>query len=96
MSRVRLTSRNLLVRGLDLRSNVVAGAAANTNIAVPNIRRADHILSVIEHPGPGEAAGQAVVDRTPQTTIHADGAIRVSVATNASADRRLVVTWVKV
>lgn len=76
-----------------IKTNLVAGAAANTNIPIAGIAVEDTILSVIEFPGPGEAAGQVPVDRTAQTTITSAGNIQVSVATNTSADRRLVVRW---
>lgn len=77
----------------DLTTVVVAGAAANTNIAVAGISTRDQLVSVIELPGVGEAAGQVPVDRTAQTTITSAGNIQVSVATNTSADRRLIVTY---
>lgn len=73
---------------------VVAGAGANTNIAVAGIETEDTLLEVIELTGPGEAGGVASVnDRTAQATIFSSGNIRVSVATNTTADRRLIVRY---
>lgn len=85
------------VKGLNLfaalKSAVVAGALADTNIAVAGLALGDTLVSVVEHPGPGEAAGQVAVDRTAQASVFADGQLRVSVATNTTADRRLVVIF---
>lgn len=76
---------------------VVAGAGANTNITVTGIKTTDVVVSVVELAGPGEAAGvAAATDRTAQTTITATDTIQVSVATNTSADRRLLVQWFSV
>lgn len=77
-----------------VKTKVVAGAGANTDIAVAGIATEDTLLEVIEFTGPGEAGGQVSVnDRTAQATIQSAGNIRVSVATNTSADRRLVVRY---
>lgn len=77
-----------------IKTVVVAGAAANTDIAVAGIATEDTLLEVIELTGPGEAAGQAAANnRTAQATIQSAGNIRVSVATNTSADRRLLVRF---
>lgn len=73
---------------------VVAGAGANANIAVAGIATEDTLISVTEHAGPGEAGGTAAVfDRTAQASITSAGNIQVTVATNTSADRRLIVTY---
>ena len=73
---------------------VVPGANANTNIAVAGIKPGDVIVNCVELAGPGEAAGQAAAtDRTAQTSITSTGNIQVTVATNTSADRRLLVQW---
>ncbi len=77
-----------------LRQAVVVGAAAATDIPVAGLEAEDSLVSVIELAGPGEAAGTpAAVDRTADTTVPADGVIRVAVATNTTVDRRLVVTF---
>lgn len=77
-----------------IKTVVVAGAAANTNIAVAGIEQEDTLISVVELTGPGEAAGQAAGNnRTAQASITSSGNIQVSVATNTSADRRLVVQY---
>lgn len=82
---------------LNFGSAVVAGANANTNIAVAGLKTTDKIVSVTEYAGPGEAAGQpAATDRTAQASIPSNGNLRVSVATNTSADRRLHVQWISV
>jgi hypothetical protein len=77
----------------DLTTVVVAGANANTNIAVAGIKTTDQLVSVVELPGVGEAAGQVPVDRTAVTAITSAGNIQATVATNTSADRRLLVTY---
>lgn len=73
---------------------VVAGAGANTNIAVAGIKTSDVLVAVVELAGPGEAAGQAAAtDRTATSSITSDGNIQCTAATNTSADRRLLVQW---
>lgn len=76
-----------------LNFRVVAGANINTPIAVADIEVGDELVAVIEFPGPGEAAGQVITSRLAQTSIPTDGNIQVSVATNTSADRRLLVVF---
>lgn len=77
-----------------IKTAVVAGAAANTDIAVAGIATEDTIIAVTEHAAPEEAAGiAAAFDRTAQTTIPSNGNIRVSVATNTNAQRRLHVLY---
>jgi hypothetical protein len=64
---------------------VVAGAAANTNIAVTGIKRGDYVLSVIEVP-----ASAALVDRTSTVSITSDGNIQSTAATTGN---QLLVFW---
>lgn len=83
-------------RPLNFGSAIVAGAGANTNIAVAGLKKTDALISVVEFPAPEEVAGAVVVDRTAQATVFADGQLRVSVATNTNANRRLEVRWVSI
>jgi hypothetical protein len=76
-----------------MRVTVVAGAGANTNIAVAGIVMADTLLSVLRHIDSGAATTASVVDHTAQAAITSDGNIQVTVATNINAGDRLVVTW---
>ena len=68
-----------------LKQVVVAGAGANTNIAIAGIAVADKLVGVVEHPDNG-----AVVDRTSTTTITTAGNIQCSVSTTGN---KLVVTY---
>lgn len=86
-----------ILQNLLVKVNVVAGAAANTNIAITGIATADKLVSVIEYAAPEEAAGTvAVFDRTAQSSITSAGNFQVTVATNTNAQRRLVVTWLDI
>ncbi len=89
-------ARAILTRGLDIRSSVVAGAAANTNIPVTGIKRSDVLLTVLEFIGPAEAGGGAITDRTSVTSVTSDGNVQATVITNTSVDRRLLILWAKV
>jgi hypothetical protein len=75
---------------------VVAGAGANANIAISGLKRNDLILSVLEFAAADETGQAAVFDRTAQASIFSDGNLRVSVATNTNANRRLVVQYLSV
>lgn len=66
------------------RTEVLAGAAADTDIAVAGIALGDKIGSAIEW-----AAG-VPTDRTATTTVTSDGNIQCSVATTGD---QLVVEW---
>jgi hypothetical protein len=71
-------------RGVLPSVDLVAGAAANTNIAVAGIKRRDLLLSVIEN-----AAG-TLTDRTATTSITSDGNIQCTVDTTGD---QLLVYW---
>lgn len=76
-----------------LKTVVVAGANANTNIAIAGIVTSDTLQSVLRHVDPGAATTAAVVDHTAQASITSNGNIQVTVATNTNAGDRLVVTY---
>lgn len=81
---------NFSGRGLDYRQNVVAGAAANTNMTLTGIRPGkDIIVSVITI---STAAAGAFVDDTANTTIYAADVIR---STTNNTGRSLLVSWIK-
>ena len=65
---------------------VVAGAGANTNIAVAGIKRKDALVAAIEVP-----ASAALVDRTSATSITSDGNIQCTAATTGN---QLLVSYV--
>lgn len=76
-----------------LKTVVVAGAAADTNIAIAGIALTDTLLSVHRHIDSGATTTAAVVDHTAQASITSAGNIRVSVQTNVNAGDRLVVMY---
>lgn len=54
-----------------------AGAAPNTNIAIPEIKPNDVLISVLELQPPTAAAGNAIAgDRTADTSITSAGNVR--------------------
>jgi hypothetical protein len=65
--------------------SVGTGAAANTNIAVTDIKVGDYLLSVIEVPASG-----AMVDRTSTSSITSDGNIQCTAATTGN---QVLVFW---
>lgn len=69
-----------------LKQVIVAGAAADTNIAITGIKKnEDQLVSVIEVP-----ASAALVDRTATTSITSDGNIQCTAST---AGNQLIVTY---
>lgn len=72
----------------ELKSAVVVGAAANTDIAVAGIKTTDQLVLVTEH-----AAGAVPADRTPDTTITGAGVIR---STDDTTGNTLVVLYYSV
>ncbi len=81
MGRLKVSRAKLLGAGFDLRSAAVAGAAANTNIAVAGIKKSDELFAVLD---------ATFTDRTATTTIFSDGNIRCTADTSAT---RLFVIW---
>lgn len=73
-----------------LKAAVVAGAGANTNIAVAGIATADIIVASIEHDPDGTPI---LVDRTSTTSITSAGNVQCSVATTGS---QLVILYLDV
>jgi hypothetical protein len=69
----------------EVKSAVVAGAAANTNIPVAGIKTRDQLILVTEH-----AAGAVPVDRTADTSITSAGNIQ---STDITTGNTLVVLW---
>lgn len=87
---------NRMLRELQgLKFTVVAGAGANTDIAVAGLGADDTLKAVIEVVDPGSAATTPVlVDRTSTTVIQSAGNIRSTAATNSTgAGARLLVVW---
>lgn len=75
-------------RAPELKSAVVAGAAAGTNIAVTGIKTTDQLVLVTEH-----AAGANPVDRTGDTSITSAGNIQ---STDDTTGNTLVVLYYSV
>lgn len=72
----------------NIQIDIVAGAAADTDIAIANIKTTDQLKAVIE-----SAVSTAVLtDRFSTTTITSDGNIQCSVATDTDT---LIVIWRK-
>lgn len=69
------------------RQSLVAGAGANTNIAIAGIKTTDLLVSVIEVP-----ASTPLVDRSATTSITSDGNIQCTAATTGN---QLLVTWLQ-
>jgi hypothetical protein len=95
---------NTAIRELqDLRVDVLAGAAAGTNIALAAIETDDTIKAAILLKDPGAAATAAAVKLTPTPAgggvaapgIPVDGQVRFVEATNAAAGDRIVLLWHK-
>jgi CRP-like cAMP-binding protein len=75
-------------RGVEIKSALVAGAAANTNIAIAGIRKnGAELLMVIRLEGSGTYA--APVDLIGETAVTSDGNIQTS-ATATTGDHLLV------
>jgi hypothetical protein len=69
-----------------IKSALVTGAGANTNIAVTGIKKGDHLIIVLE-----SAVTSAILnDRTAQASITSDGNIQISVTT---ASDKILVFW---
>ena len=71
-----------------LKQVVVAGAGANTNIAIAGIKTTDVLIGVVEVP-----ANAALVDRKAATSITGAGNIQCTAST---AGNQLLVTYVSV
>lgn len=71
-----------------LKQVVVAGALANTNIAIAGISTADKLVGVVEVP-----ASAALVDRTAATSITSAGNIQCTASTSGN---QLIVTYIDV
>jgi hypothetical protein len=69
------------------RVSLVAGAAANTNIAIAGIKRSDLLLAVIELP-----ASAAATDRSSTASITSDGNIQSTAVTTGN---QLLVHWLQ-
>jgi hypothetical protein len=88
---VRKLAAQFLGRGVELKAAVAAGAAANTPISVPGIKRSDILVAVLEMQPPTATSGSAIVaDRAGQTTVD-DGSIRIATAT--TGNQLLVLYW---
>ena len=88
---LRKFAAQLLGRGVELKAAVAAGAAADTDIAVPGLGRRDVLVAVLELQPPTATSGNAIVaDRVGQTTVVADGTIRISAST---AGNQLLILW---
>lgn len=69
-----------------IKSALVTGAAADTNITVTGIKKGDHLIIVLE----SAATSALLTDRTATTTITAADTIQCSVDTSTD---KLVVFW---
>ena len=76
------------VDSLCIKVNVLAGAAANTNIAVPGITTDDTIIACLDFAT--AAAISTLTDRSATTTIYSNGNIRCSDTTTGNA---LLLIW---
>ena len=74
--------------GENLQFELVAGAAANTNIAITGIKTTDQLKAVFE----SAATSALFTDRTATTSITSDGNIQCTDATDSDL---LIVIWRK-
>jgi hypothetical protein len=82
---IRKLSARFGGRTPELKQALVAGAAANTNIAVSGIQTRDQLVGVFEIP-----ASAAATDRTAATSVTSAGNIQVTAST---AGNQLLVTY---
>lgn len=69
-----------------IKSALVTGAAADTDITVTGIKKGDHLIIVLE----SAASSALLTDRTATTTITADDTIQCSDDTSTD---KLVIFW---
>lgn len=87
---LRRLARNAAGRSPELCFSVVAGAGANTNIAISGIKAGrDQLVSVLEIP----ASTTTLVDRTAATSITSDGNIQ---CTSSTSGNGVLVVYYKV
>jgi hypothetical protein len=88
---LRKLAAQFLGRGVELKAAVAAGAAANTPISVPGIKRGDVLVAVLEMQPPTASSGSAIVaDRAGQTTV-GNGTIQIATAT--TGNQLLILYW---
>ncbi len=88
---LRRLAAQILGRGVELKAAVAAGAAANTPISVPGIKRGDVLVAVLELQPPTATSGSAIVaDRAGQTTV-GNGSIQIATAT--TGNQLLILYW---
>jgi len=88
---LRRLAAQILGRGVELKAAVAAGAAANTPISVPGIKRGDVLVAVLELQPPTATSGSAIVaDRASQTTV-GNGSIQIATAT--TGNQLLILYW---
>jgi len=88
---LRKLAAQFLGRGVELKAAVAAGAAANTPISVPGIKRGDILVAVLELQPPTATSGSAIVaDRAGQTTV-GNGTIQIATAT--TGNQLLILYW---
>jgi hypothetical protein len=88
---LRRLAAQFLGRGVELKAAVAAGAAANTPISVPGIKRGDVLVAVLELQPPTATSGSAIVaDRAGQTTV-GNGSIQIATAT--TGNQLLILYW---
>lgn len=80
-------------RSTEIMFSVVAGAAADTNIAISGITRRDGLLSVIRLNKDATAANIDLDDLTSEVAITSDGNIQVD--TTVTTGDKLLVIWAK-
>lgn len=81
-------------RPAELMFTVVAGAAADTDIAISGITLRDGLVAVLEFQPPTAASGDGLVaDRVGEAAITSDGNIQLD--TTATTGNQLLVVWYK-
>ena|ERR1044072_8472824 len=81
---------NILKELQGLKINVVAGAGANTNIAVTGIVTTDTLLAVLQFEPDDGTSSTMITNRTGTTSITSAGNIQCTVST---ASKQLLVVW---
>jgi len=82
------TKKYISVNAENLIFELLTGAAANTNIAIANIKTTDELKMVVE----SDVSAGTLTDRLSTTTITSDGNIQCTADT---ATDKLIVIWRK-
>ncbi len=83
-----------ILNNMVVKVNVVAGAAADTNIAIAGIKTGDKLVSVLQVEPDNGATGTMLTDRTGEASITSDGNIQLT--TTNTTGKQLLVIWLDI